>query len=174
METIDYPFEYKVTRSGDHYIIDAQIDMSVLSLEELFWDVFAVTEKNGEEVRVSAYWSRWQRLKLLLMNYQCDVDKEHIIFPYSTITCKMAFTYRTRSKYDGFDVKIKELAAFGVYTLLLPYWKKKRVWLVFENSALWRRIMDIISSNIVWSSFQKKRSSIFIIFSIQILLIMIR
>ena len=28
-------FEYKVTRSGDHYIIDAQIDMSVLSLEEL-------------------------------------------------------------------------------------------------------------------------------------------
>ena len=97
VETIDYPFEYKVTRSGDHYIIDAQIDMSVLSLEELFWDVFAVTEKNGEEVRVSAYWSRWQRLKLLLMNYQCDVDKEHIIFPYSTITCKMAFTYRTRS-----------------------------------------------------------------------------
>lgn len=133
VETIDYPFEYKVTRSGDHYIIDAQIDMSVLSLEELFWDVFAVTEKNGEEVRVSAYWSRWQRLKLLLMNYQCDVDKEHIIFPYSTITCKMAFTYRTRSKYDGFDVKIKELAAFGVYTLLLPYWKKKRVWLVFEK-----------------------------------------
>ena len=120
VETIDYPFEYKVTRSGDHYIIDAQIDMSVLSLEELFWDVFAVTEKNGEEVRASAYWSRWQRLKLLLMNYQCDVDKEHIIFPYSTITCKMAFTYRTRSKYDGFDVKIKELAAFGVYTLLLP------------------------------------------------------
>ena len=55
VETIDYPFEYKVTRSGDHYIIDAQIDMSVLSLEELFWDVFAVTEKNGEEVRVSAY-----------------------------------------------------------------------------------------------------------------------
>ena len=133
METIDYPFEYKVTRSGDHYIIDAQIDMSVLSLEELFWDVFAVTEKNGEEVRVSAYWSRWQRLKLLLMNYQCDVDQEHIIFPYSTITCKMAFTYRTKSKYDGFDVKIKELAAFGVYTLLLPYWKKKRVWLVFEK-----------------------------------------
>lgn len=36
-------------------------------------------------------------------------------------------------KYDGFDVKIKELAAFGVYTLLLPYWKKKRVWLVFEK-----------------------------------------
>ena len=71
METIDYPFEYKVTRSGDHYIIDAQIDMSVLSLEELFWDVFAVTEKNGEEVRVSAYWSRWQRLKLLLISSRC-------------------------------------------------------------------------------------------------------
>lgn len=35
VETIDYPFEYKVTRSGDHYI-DAQIDMSVLSLKNCF------------------------------------------------------------------------------------------------------------------------------------------
>ena len=71
-------------------------DLKEMHLEPCAYEVtFMVTEKNGEEVRVSAYWSRWQRLKLLLMNYQCDVDKEHIIFPYSTITCKMAFTYRT-------------------------------------------------------------------------------
>ena len=133
VETVEYPFEYKVTESKGYHIVDAQIDMKGLALEELFWDIFAVTEKNGEEVKVSAYWTRWQRLKLLLMNYECKVDEEHIVFPYSTITCKIAFTYRTRSKYDGFNVKIKELAAFAVYAALLPYWKKKRVWLVFEK-----------------------------------------
>ena len=78
-----------------------------------------------EEVRVSAYWNRWQRLKLLLMNYQCDVDKEHIIFPYSTITCKMAFTYRTRSKYDGFDVKIKGISSFWCLYVVITILEKE-------------------------------------------------
>ena len=63
------------------------------------------------------------------MNYQCDVDKEHIIFPYSTITCKMAFTYRTRSKYDGFDVKIKELARMMIN---IVGYSRKSVFLIFK------------------------------------------
>lgn len=133
VETIEYPFDYTVKEVQGYWVVDAKIDMKNLALEELFWDVFAVTKKNGARIRISAFWTRWQRLKLLLMNYQCNVDEEHVIFPYSTITCKMAFTYRTQSRYDGFDTKIKELAAFGVYALLLPYWKRKRVWLVFEK-----------------------------------------
>lgn len=133
VEIIEYPFDYTVKDINGYWIVDAKIDMAKLNLEELFWDVFAVTKKNGVEVRISAFWTKWQRFKLLLMNYQCNVDEDHIIFPYSTITCKMAFTYRTKSRYDGFDTKLKELMAFGVYTLLLPYWKKKRVWLVFEK-----------------------------------------
>ena len=45
----------------------------------------------------------------------------------------MAFTYRTRSKYDGFDVKIKELAAFWCLYVVITILEKKRVWLVFEK-----------------------------------------
>lgn len=133
IEEIEYSFDFKVSRSGEDQIVDAQIDLSNLVMEELFWDVFAVTQKNGEEVRISAYWTRWQRLKLLIMNYQSNVDEEHIVFPYSTISCKIAFTYRVKSKYDGWGVKIKELLAFAVYVLLYPYWRKKRLWLVFEK-----------------------------------------
>lgn len=133
IETMEYPFEYHVTQAKGYQIVDASIDLGKLSLEELFWDVFAITEKNGEEIRLSAYWTRWQRLKLLIMNYQSNVDEEHIVFPYSTITCKIAFTYRVQSQYDGFGVKVKELMAFATYVLLYPYWKKKRVWLVYEK-----------------------------------------
>lgn len=133
IETIEYPFEFHVTASKGYQIVDASIDLSKVTLEELFWDVFAITEKNGEEIRLSAYWTKWQRFKLLIMNYQSNIDAEHIMFPYSTIACKIAFTYRTKSKYDGMGVKIKELCAFATYVLLYPYWKKKRVWLVFEK-----------------------------------------
>lgn len=133
IEDVEYPFEYTVKEQNGDWVIDAKIDMGKILLEELFWDVFVVTEKRGVEVRLSAYLNRWQRLRLLLMNYQCAVDEEHIIYPYSTITCKLAFTYRPKSKYDGLDIKVKELCAFGVYVLLYPYWKRKRLWLVFEK-----------------------------------------
>lgn len=133
VENIVYPFEFQARDKNGYWIIDAKIDMSKASLEELFWDVFVVTEKDGVEAHLSAYLNRLQRLSLLLMNHQCQADQGHIIFPYSTIWCKLAFTYRPESKYDGVDIKIKEILAFGVYVLLYPYWKRKRLWLVYEK-----------------------------------------
>ncbi len=133
IENIEYSFDYQVQEKDGYWVISAQMDVSKISLEELFWDVFVVMELDGEEVWLSSYLSRPQRLRLLLMNYQCKADKEHIIFPYSTITCKLAFTYRVKSQYDGFNIKIKEILAFGSYVLLYPYWKRKRLWLVFEK-----------------------------------------
>lgn len=133
IEQIEYPFTWTAQKKDGYHIIDASIDLSNLKLEELFWDIFVVTEKRGMEVRLSAYLKRLDRLKLMFMNYQCMTDREHIIFPYSSIACKLAYTYRPKSKYDGFNIKIKEMLAFGVYVLLRPYWKKKRVWLVFEK-----------------------------------------
>lgn len=41
------------------------------------------------------------------MNYQCDVDKEHIIFLIRRSHANGIYlSYKI--KYDGFDVKIKE------------------------------------------------------------------
>lgn len=133
IESIEYPFDYTVSGDNEYWVIDASIDMSEIKLEELFWDVFVLTKKNGCDVRLSAYWTKRQRFMLMLCGYQCKATKDHIIFPYFTLGGKIAFTYRQKSKYDGIGTKIKEFIALGLYTVLLPYWKKKRLWLVFEK-----------------------------------------
>ena len=76
-------------------------------MEELFWDVFLVLEKDGIELNLWAYLSRIRRLSFLLLNYQAFADKNHICFPYSTITCKLAFTYREVTEFDGMNTRLK-------------------------------------------------------------------
>ena len=49
-------------------------------MEELFWDVFLVLEKDGIELNLWAYLSRIRRLSFLLLNYQAFADKNHICF----------------------------------------------------------------------------------------------
>lgn len=133
VEEIEYSFDYEIREDSRFWFIDAKIDMSKVQMEELFWDVFLVLEKDGLELRLWSYLSRLRRLSFLLLNYQAFTDENHICFPYSTITCKLAFTYREVTDYDGMNTRMKELLAFGLYTLLYPYWKKKRIWLIYEK-----------------------------------------
>lgn len=133
VENIKYSIDYTLQEKNDFWIIQACIDMSKITLKELYWDIYILTKEYGNEVRLSPYLNKWQRLKLLLMNYECKADSGHIIYPYRTKGLRIAFSYRQRSKYDGYTTKLKELSALAVYALLLPYWKKKRMWLVFEK-----------------------------------------
>ena len=133
VEDLKYSFDYQVREKNGFWFIDAEIDVSKIQMEELFWDVFLVLEKDGIELNLWAYLSRIRRLSFLLLNYQAFADKNHICFPYSTITCKLAFTYREVTEFDGMNTRLKELFAFGIYILFYPYWKRKRIWLVFEK-----------------------------------------
>ena len=133
IETIEYDFDYNIVDKGEDWIIQAKIDTEQIKLEELFWDVFVLTKKDGQDIRLSAYWTRSQTIKLMFKGYQCNCSDEHIMFPYSTKGGKIAFTYRTKSPYDGLGTKVKEIMAGAIYVLLLPYWKKKRIWLVYEK-----------------------------------------
>ena len=128
-----HSMDFKVKLNQGYWIIDASIDFAKVELEELYWDVFVIVEQNGEETALSAYLSKKKRLRLLLGNHQCLPDETHVVYPYRTQGSKIAFTYREKSKYDGMDTRIKELAAFGLYVILLPYWKSKRMWLVYEK-----------------------------------------
>lgn len=128
-----YSMDFKVKLNEGYWMIDASIDFSKVALEELYWDVFVIVEQDGEDLMLSAHMSRKKRLGLLLGNHQCFPDDTHIVYPYRTQGGKIAFTYREKSKYDGNDTRIKEFLAFGIYTLLLPYWKNKRMWLVYEK-----------------------------------------
>ncbi|MCD7894806.1 MAG: CDP-glycerol glycerophosphotransferase family protein [Erysipelotrichaceae bacterium] len=133
IETITYSMNFNVTSKGKNWIVYANIDISDLILQELYWDVYIVCEDKGKKFLISAYYNSINKIKLYFFNYDCLTKDGHIIFPYKTKGGKIAYTYRLRSKYDSYKFKLKEILAFVTYAVFLPYWKHKRVWLVFEK-----------------------------------------
>lgn len=133
LEKIEYSFQYDVSEEKGYWIVNARMNMMEIDLEELFWDIFLITEKNGEEIQISPYLNKKQRIQMMLWSQHCKAKNEHIVFPYPTMGHKLALTYRHISKYDGICTKMKELSALFVFIVLYPYWRKKRIWLVFEK-----------------------------------------
>ena len=128
-----YSMDIKVNMENGYWIIDAQLDTRNVVLEELYWDVFVIIQQEEEEFSLGIRLNKQQKTKLLLGNYQCYPNDTHIVYPYEKKGGNIAFTYRERSKYDGISTRIKEFLVFGAYALLLPYWKGKRMWLVYEK-----------------------------------------
>lgn len=128
-----YSMDIKVNLNEGYWIIDAQMDLQNVTLEELYWDVFVIIQRDEEDLSLGVRLSKWQKKKLLLGNYQCYPNETHVVYPYEKKGGNIAFTYRERSKYDGTATRIKEFLVFGAYALLLPYWKGKRMWLVYEK-----------------------------------------
>lgn len=113
--------------------IDVCADMKLLQLQPLYWDLNIIVEKDGCQSVLGCYTTRLQRLLFALGNYQCTAGENDIIFPYRK---RLAFSYRARTPYDGWNTKIKEYAVLAVYVLLYPYWSHKRVWLVYEKFCI--------------------------------------
>ena len=67
------------------------------------------------------------------MNQQMNISDNNILFPYKTLGGKLAYTYREKNPYDGWNTKIKEFLACFIFALLHPYWKRKKIWLVYEK-----------------------------------------
>ena len=128
-----YSMDIKVSEKNDYWIIDAQLNVQNVVLEELYWDVFVIIQRENGDSSVGVRMNKWQKMKLLLGNYQCYIKDTHVVYPYEKKGGNIAFTYRERSKYDGTITRIKEFLVFVIYALFLPYWKKKRMWLVYEK-----------------------------------------
>jgi len=114
--------------------IRVEIDFRKLDLKALYWDLDVIVKKCEEEHILPVVGnSKRLKTKLYFLNCEYEVDKENIIVPYFRGGMRLAFFYRTRSEYDGYDIKIREWIAFAVSKICYSYLKKKRIWLVFEK-----------------------------------------
>ena len=164
IEELEYPFDYIINTSGNKIIVHAKLDLKGKHMEELFWDVIVKTTYKNIEIKASNYLSQRQKLKLMIMNQQMNISDNNILFPYTTLSGKLAYTYREKTPYDGWDIKIKEFLACFVFTILHPYWKRKKCALYMKNSVPWLKTMDTISLNTVWKNCLKMNEKKYFIF----------
>ena len=133
VEDTTYDFDYTVEKRADAVLIRAELDVNVIDNNAIYWDIYVSCMIDGREMFFAPFVSESFYRRLLFFNVQAESGKGFILFPYRTKGYRLAFVWREKNRYDTALTKLKELTALAVYALLLPYWKKKRLWLVFEK-----------------------------------------
>ncbi len=119
--------------------IKAVLDTSVLPLDKADWAVMVSGRGEiAEKQRADASFfqpvilSGKLRALLILGDYQIRRSGQ-ILFPMGSAGHQMILRCRPETKYDGQGTRFREFLAYGLYRLLRPLWKKKRVWIIYEK-----------------------------------------
>lgn len=135
IEDIQIPFSCNIQEKENCLRVVASLDFTTdMPMKEIYWDVRAVVEKYGSDQLVKlGYTGISLKQKFYFTNTQCDVGKDHIIFPYFNKKGIINFCYRERSEYDTAAVKRKEVIAYILYILFGLFLRRKNIWIVYEK-----------------------------------------
>lgn len=133
-----YAFSVKTQARNSKIVVKASICLDEIEWEQFYWDIKVFVEKDGKEYELFVRnYSKFFRLKNLFKNMQYVLpDDEYVVFPYATNSCGFAVTYRRKSPQDNRAFVRKEYLALFLYYLLLPYWRLKNIWLVYEKYSI--------------------------------------
>lgn len=133
-------FPFRCSQKGKNTWL-AVIDTASLELDGADWDIMVSSQSVPPEDQVKeaetaclqpVILSGKLRAFLILGNYQMKRG-DQIFFPMGSTGHQMILRCRRRTKYDGQSIRVKEFLAYGLYRLLRPFWKRKRIWLVYEK-----------------------------------------
>ncbi|RDU22099.1 CDP-glycerol glycerophosphotransferase family protein [Anaerosacchariphilus polymeriproducens] len=130
--------DYTVNEQGEDKIkLSASIDLSQIKFVQLYWDAYILIEKDGvrHEIKIK-HKEKKLRLKFFLFDTSYYTEDGHVVFPYFARDGGLVLHYREKSKYDGWNTRIKEGMVLFIYYLLKPYWKRRNIWLVFEKFSV--------------------------------------
>lgn len=139
-EREEHRFEIlKNRQKGKYSYIKASIDLAGINLKSLYWDacVRYVKKSTGDSFNCFISMSKPLRYFTAFMYVGKHRAKEgFFLYPYNTSSKKLAFQYREEGEFDRAAFRIKEIVAMSLYYLFLPYWKSKRIQLVYEKFCM--------------------------------------
>ena len=113
----------------DKTVIQTCIDTSLLKLRTDDWELSVSMENRTFAAVLDSH----IRASLILFSYKITSGQNFLFFPMGGPCHKFLLRCRPISKYDGISTQLKELAAFALSRLLKPFWKKKKIWLIYEK-----------------------------------------
>ncbi len=136
VEEITIPMSCKTKIKNNKVIVTSEIEFTEdMPLKPIYWDIRAVIEKYGTEQLVKFEYAdrMYLKLKFYILNCVCKIGADNLIFPYIGKNNVLCFCYKEISEYDTQLIKLKELLVYSVYKVFGSYWRKKKIWLVFEK-----------------------------------------
>ncbi|MGM9987714.1 MAG: hypothetical protein ACI35O_10855, partial [Bacillaceae bacterium] len=128
--------EKKVTENNS--LVSFTLNLDEYKLQPFYWDIFIVVTIGNDEVYVklkNPTKAIRKQIDNKILKYEYLVDEKTMIYPYVTQDNAVAFCYRERANYETWSYKVKEKAAFVLYSLFKGYFDKKDIWLGYEKSA---------------------------------------
>jgi len=125
---------YTATVEGDWIHVSTSFDPAKLPFCEIYWDAFLVVYRNGCRGYVPIKFNQQQLWRLYLGNQQWRIGDDKVLFSHIAKRETLSFIYRDYYPHlDTYETRLKEFAAFALFALGHPYWKRKRIWLVYEK-----------------------------------------
>lgn len=134
-ESVDsaMPVPFSVKEAQGDLVLDISIDPSEYVFKGTFWDLFVLVERESTVKPVQVSTRRAIRLRAQVASWQCELGDGMVFFARFDRDKNLAFAYRELSPADTRGHRCKELAALAAYTALRPYWKRRRMWLIYEK-----------------------------------------
>ncbi|MDO4501610.1 MAG: CDP-glycerol glycerophosphotransferase family protein [Coriobacteriia bacterium] len=130
--SVELPFSCQ--QEGSTVLVSTEANARDLDLVEIYWDAFVVLRDGEGEGLVPIQCGKEHRRYLKLHVVQSLTGDGYTLFPQVADHNKcLSFTYRPVSPYDTLAIRNREMAALAVFKLLKPYWRRKRIWLVYEK-----------------------------------------
>jgi len=99
-----------------------------------FWDLYvSLVLGDGTTRAVAVRVTKFVRRSLYFRTQQCVTSDRTVLFPHLGPKGIFTLCQRELTPYDVPLTRVKEWTAFAAYALLRPYWKSKRIWLVYEK-----------------------------------------
>ena len=130
----ELPTEFSVKDDGERYLVEVSFDPVGKRFDGIYWDAYVIVDEGyGYESRVPIITSKRFRDRSQVTCIQCDLGDGHIVFPYTAKGGKLAFIHREKHPSDSMKTRFLEMAAWLTFAIGHPYWKRKKMWLVFEK-----------------------------------------
>lgn len=142
VENMRYEMPIKIKeKDGKWKKAEANLSLDQIKLRALYWDVYLEYQSsNGERFLTKLKNYSQKFVKKQFMSFWRDdtysFGNDEIFYPYMTTTDSLAFQCREKGEYDGLSFRLKERIAAGVYRLFKPYWKNKKIHLVYEKFCM--------------------------------------
>lgn len=134
-ENLQIPLHTQVQPKGDGCAVTITMKLhDQLPFKEVYWDIRLLVKQFDTTAKIKIACGRgYLKWKLFFTNCQAYVDDFHILFPYFGKKGVLCFCYREESEYDTMSVRRKEIAAYLLYVLFGAYWRRKKLWIVYEK-----------------------------------------
>lgn len=135
---LTYEMDLKTRKKNRKYIsIDAMLDLASIRLEQFYWDVKGKMEKGGIQYDMQLKnRNKFLHRIMYFTNPSYTYSNGFFTYPYKTKSKNFALNYRLKNENDSKSFLVKEYIALSLYFLLKPFWKHKKIWLVYEKYCI--------------------------------------